>query len=251
MNDALIQRLDALKTSLEKREDCLGLLALGSCADQARLDEYSDLDFFVLVEEGKQEAYLNNLDWLSDCGPLAFVFRNSIDGHKIMWQDGIYAEYAIFEASRMPDIAFTPGKFLFKKEGLDVSSHPIKPLPNHHQSIDYALNEILTNLYVGLSRYHRGEKLAAFRLIQVHAIDRLLAMIDEIETPKTNNEDAFALDRRIEQRHPGLSEFFSQSMQGYDHSVEVAQYILSYLHTLTILNTKMTSEIIRLIKLKK
>lgn len=251
MNERLIQRLDDLKRSLEKRSDCLGLLALGSCADQTRLDAYSDLDFFVLVEEEKQEAYLNNLDWLSECGPLAYVFRNTKDGHKIMWEDGIYAEYAVFEEAMMPDIAFTPGQFIFKRETLALPPQPHISLPNPHQSMDYAVNEILTNLYVGCSRYHRGEKLAAFRLIQVHAIDRLLAMIDEIEAPKTNNEDAFALERRIEQRHPGLVEFLSQSMQGYDKSIACAKFILSYLHTLTTLNAKMTTEIIQLIQLEK
>ena len=46
----LLARLDALASSLREREDALALLALGSVGlETHRLDQHSDLDFFVLV----------------------------------------------------------------------------------------------------------------------------------------------------------------------------------------------------------
>ena len=90
MNTKLENRLSKLSEVLSIKEDCLGLLALGSCAEIERLDEFSDLDFFVIVREDKQKDYLNNLDWLAECAPLRYVFRNTVDGYKIMWEDGIY-----------------------------------------------------------------------------------------------------------------------------------------------------------------
>jgi lincosamide nucleotidyltransferase B/F len=251
MNDKLNKRMNELSNVLQNKSDCLALLALGSCAELDRQDEWSDLDFFVIVEEGKQRNYLENLEWLEACAPLAFSFRNTIDGHKIMWNDGAYAEYAVFEMNMLPRIPFTTGMFMFKKEGVELSESSSIPMPNLHQDIDYAVNEILTNLYVGLSRYHRGEILSAFRLIQVHAIDHVLSMADKLYTPKLENEDVFALNRRAELRHPELCTLFTHSLLGYSHVPHSAKVILEYLKSITNPNQMMVNEIERLINLTK
>jgi hypothetical protein len=249
MNEKLLTRLNTLADGLKKRHNCLGLLALGSCSEQERLDEWSDLDFFVFVEKGYQSHYLSNLEWLEECAPLSFVFRNTKDGHKILWEDGVYAEYAVFELDMMHDIPFSKGKFIFKREGLDLPESSILPMLNPYQTIEYATNEILTNLYVGLLRYHRGERLSAFRLIQVHAIDRILAMSHLIYPTHTENVDMFALERRIELRHPELIEVFNTSLLGYKDIPVSAQILLDYIKTITELNPMMVIEIERLIKL--
>ncbi len=249
MNEKLNQRLNQLSEVPQNKPSCLGLLALGSCAQQERLDEWSDLDFFVIVEQGNQDAYLSNPDWLQACAPLAYIFRNTKDGHKVMWEDEIYAEYAIFEPQMMKDISFTQGKFIFKKEGFIMSESPCVPMPHPHQDIDYAINEILTNLYVGVCRFHRGEFLSAFMIIQVHAIEQLLSMADNLFQPKTDNEDLFAIERRVEQRYPELVDILSHSILGYHQSLNAAQVILDYLKTISQLNPIMVHKIENLIQL--
>ena len=87
----------------------------------------------------------------------------------------------------------------------------------------------LTNLYVGLSRYHRGEKLAAMRLIQSHAVDRLLELAERIDSAAPSPRDPFALERRYEQRHPRLSQALPAFAQGYERSLESARAILAFL----------------------
>lgn len=251
MNYKLNKRLNELSKVLQNKSDCLALLALGSCAELDRQDEWSDLDFFVIVEDAKQLNYLENLDWLEACAPLAYSFRNTIDGHKIMWDDGVYAEYAVFEMHMLPKIPFTTGLIMFKKEGVELSESSFIPMPNLHQDIDYAVNEILTNLYVGLSRYHRGEILSAFKLIQVHAIDRVLSMADKLYVSRFENEDAFALDRRVEIRHPELCSLFTLSLLGYSQVLQSAKVLLEYLKSITELNPMMVNEIEKLINLSK
>lgn len=251
MNTKLINRLNLLADRLKKRNDCLGLLALGSCAEHERLDEWSDLDFFVFVEKGSQSRYLSNLDWLEECAPLAFVFRNTKDGHKILWEDGVYAEYAVFELDMMSDIPYSKGTFIFKRDGVDLLESSLLSMPNPYQTIEYASNEILTNLYVGLLRYHRGEVLSAFRLIQVHAIDRFIAMAHLVYPTQSTQIDLFSLERRVEQRHPELIEVFNKSLLGYKHIPVSAQIILDYLKTITELNSMMVNEIERLINLTR
>ena len=51
--ELLLQRLDEIGQSLKDSKQALALLALGSCAtERERLDQYSDLDFFVIVKDG-------------------------------------------------------------------------------------------------------------------------------------------------------------------------------------------------------
>lgn len=71
----LLRRLDDLGRSLQEAGSALALLALGSLGrETVRLDDRSDLDFFVLVEPGAKQRYLADLGWLERAsrGPLSF-----------------------------------------------------------------------------------------------------------------------------------------------------------------------------------
>jgi hypothetical protein len=59
----------------------------------------------------------------------------------------------------------------------------------------------------------------------------------------------FALERRIELRHPELIEVFNTSLLGYKYIPVSAQILLDYIKTITELNPMMVIEIERLIKL--
>ena len=52
--ELLLQRLDEIGQFLKDSNQALALLALGSCGtERERLDQYSDLDFFVIVKDGR------------------------------------------------------------------------------------------------------------------------------------------------------------------------------------------------------
>jgi lincosamide nucleotidyltransferase B/F len=58
----LLKRLDEIGRSLEQSGHALALIGLGSVGlEQHRLDVYSDLDFFAIVEPGYKGHYLDNL----------------------------------------------------------------------------------------------------------------------------------------------------------------------------------------------
>jgi len=97
----LLKRLDEIGQSLEQSPHALALIGLGSVGlELYRLDDYSDLDFFVIVEPGYKHAFINDLDWLSKLCPIAYCFLNSVDGYKLLFTDGIFCEFAVFE----PDV---------------------------------------------------------------------------------------------------------------------------------------------------
>jgi len=248
MNEKLESRLNALGKHLSAQDSALALLALGSCAETERMDAYSDLDFFLIVKDGAKADYLIDLGWLSACAPLAYVFRNTVDGCKILWEDGIYAEFAVFELDELEKIPFSPGRFIFKKKGVGLSSQPLKAIPELIQGdLDDAYNEILTNLYVGLCRYRRGEVLSAFRLISVHAIDRYLSILPLLDQPQPSLIDPFALDRRVENRHPDKIATLAKMMRGYDHVLKSAKALYEELQTIRPINAGMKKEIEKLL----
>ena len=230
----LLERLDAIGMALRDSGTALALLGLGSVGVEIeRLDEYSDLDFFVIARPGAKARYIDNLDWLTAICPLAYIFRNTVDGYKILFRDGIFCEFAVFEAHELHDIPFTRGRFIWKDDSFDeklCTPRPEQPRTNLIEGTDeWHLGEALTNLYIGLGRVHRGEKLTGTRFIQNYAIDHVLALTRTLETAQKHTEDPFNSERRYEARYPQTARHLPAFIQGYEHNIESALAILAFL----------------------
>ena len=118
--ELLLQRLDEIGQSLKDSKQALALLALGSCGtERERLDQYSDLDFFVIVKDGYKQTYIQDLTWLSKLEPIAFHYQNTVDGHKVLFEDDVFCEFAVFEAHELVSIPFAEGKIIWKEVGFD------------------------------------------------------------------------------------------------------------------------------------
>jgi hypothetical protein len=229
----LLNRLDAIGESLKSSGDALALLGLGSVGTElSRLDAYSDLDFFAIVHQGFKARYINNLDWLSNINPIAYAFRNTVDGYKVLFEDGIFCEFAVFEPQELANIPFSAGRIVWKAADFDESLlAPTMPSPEFVNTVEFHLGEALTNLYVGMGRYHRGEKLSAARFIQKYAVDQILLLAARIETAQPAFLDAYSKDRRFEQRFPTIAAQLAQFIQGYERSPQSALAILEFLES--------------------
>jgi hypothetical protein len=231
--EALQARLASLTDSLSVREDALGLLALGSVgAETDRLDAWSDLDFFVLVTDGAKARYIQNLDWLAAAHPLAWHFQNTVDGHKALMTDGVFCEFAVFEIHELSRIPYALGRFIWRRDEVDETLACAKqPLPAR-QSSEWLVGEALSNLVIGLQRHARGERLAAMRMIQVHALDRVLEFLETLQTESNeprSQRDPFNVDRRIEVRASQLALALPVWASGYECAVPAALALLSAL----------------------
>jgi hypothetical protein len=227
----LLDRLDRLADEFRERGDVIALLGLGSVGeDLGRLDDHSDLDFFVITDDGANERYLTELDWL-DVAPVVYSFPNSIHGRKVLWSDGLYAEYAVFTMDELRAGAFTGARLVWSRpdapEGIEHAGAPIPPSP--YDTPDYQVGEALTNLFVGLHRELRGERLAATRLIQTHAIDRLLTFLDLTGRASTPRQDPFAVERGAERRFTPAELPLAEMVTGYERNLEAALVILEWL----------------------
>lgn len=248
--ELLLQRLEEIGRSLECKGGALMLLGVGSVGvETARMDEYSDLDFFVMVKPGEKNRYIDRLDWLEEVQPLAYAFKNSDLGCKILFEDGIYGEYAVFEEADLADASYTEGRIIWKEplfKNTEIAK-PTIPIPSQKKdSLDFPMNEALTNLYVGLGRYARGERLSAVKFIQGHAIDRLLSVLHLLEDEVDYFPDPFGNERRLEKRYPRFAEIIGEMLQGYNHVPESALRILNFIEGVYPVNPRLSDEIRRL-----
>ena len=242
----LLDRLDAIGRSLAHDDDALALLGLGSVGRELdRLDEYSDLDFFVVVRSGAKERFLTELGWLEAARPVVFRYRGSRDGLHVLFDDGIYAEMAVFTVAEMGTAHYTPGRIVWQRpwvgEGLATPAHTPPALTV--SPIEHLLGAILCNLHVGLLRYRRGERLAAAREIQLYAADHMLELAAHLEPEQAAGRDPFAQMRRFEQRFPQMAAHLPTFQQGYERTPESAAAMLDFLAARFPLNEAMVAAI--------
>ncbi|MGC3860684.1 hypothetical protein ACPSM1_10910 [Micromonospora chersina] len=229
----MLRRLDDLAAHLATRPDTVALLGLGSAGvDRDRLDDHSDLDFFLVVADGAVGNYVDSIDWLAAPCPVAYSFANERNGRKARYADGIFVEYAVFTVAELARLPFTGARVVWQRPdapaglaGSGAPPHPATP----YDTVEFHLNEALTNLYVGLHRELRGERLTAARFIQSYAVDRVLALLRLTEPPAAHRRDPFDPSRRVEQAYPPEVLPLAAMVPGYRHNREAARTTLDWL----------------------
>ena len=162
--------------------------------------------------------------------PIEFSFQNTRDGHKVLYEDGIYAEFAVFGLDQLAHIASPGARIVWRANGVAESDLAFaEPAAQDAPSVEFLVGEITTNLYVGLQRYRRGERLSAMRFIQGHAIDSFIKLLGITEPSSSGHKDTYDLSRRVEQRYPALAARLPSMAQGVERSTASALAILDAL----------------------
>lgn len=248
---ALEQRLQDLAAVVAADPAGLALLGLGSVGlETSRLDVWSDLDFFVIVSPGHKAQWLAEPSWLDRAHPVSYRFKNTADGFKLLFADGIFAEMAIFEPQELAAIPFAEGRVLWHRAGFDPAQ--LKPTNRSGTkwtppSADFLVGELLTCLYVGLCRYRRGERLSAWRFIQGYCLDRFLELAEFWETAQPGFEDPYNRDRRFEQRFPQAAQLLPDLLGGYNALPNTVRVLLAWLEGKTTVNPALKTAILDLI----
>ncbi|MBX3057335.1 MAG: hypothetical protein KF770_12765 [Anaerolineae bacterium] len=243
----LYQRLEEIGRSVVAAEGGLALIGLGSAGSEtARMDAFSDLDFFVIVQAGYKQAFIEDLGWMTAVHPIAFQFMNTADGYKLLFADGVFCEFAVFEEAELAHIPFSAERIVWQAASFDPTIMQPKQASTAVLNVDWLVGEAVTNLYVGLCRYRRGEKLSAARFVQGYAVDRVLELAALVEDEQPAFRDPFGVERRFEQRFPVTAVNLPEFVPGYDHTPQAAQAILHYLDTHFAVNPAMKNLIISL-----
>jgi len=143
----LIARLEEIGRALERTGAGVALLGLGS-AGQAlqRLDDHSDLDFFVIARAGSKRFFLDSLAWLETIQPVVFSFLNTADGYKLLFADGIFYEMAVFEPDELANIPYTQARVVWQEEGNALSfatDNKLPPALQQETSVAWLVGEIM------------------------------------------------------------------------------------------------------------
>ena len=156
----------ALLRGLEADARVLGLVALGSMAEQGELpDAHSDHDFFVVTAPGAQEALRRDLGWLPDAGRVAHAFRETAHGLKALYDGGHLVEFAVFDAEELALARVNRYRVLLDRGGAEVTRRLADVAARTRAERGgpddaWRWGQLLSQVQVGVARCRRGELLS-------------------------------------------------------------------------------------------
>lgn len=202
---------ERLRQNLESKPQVMGLIALGSMAQQDyQPDRWSDHDFFVITQAGEQEALRLNLGWLPDFDQIVLSFRETAHGLKILYRNGHLLEFAIFDPEEL--LMTRPNRYrvLLDRGGLAVLIEILSAIPAQPETLyggetsdSKRFGMFLCNLLVGVGRYRRGEKLSGHQFVKSYALQHLVTLLEKyLEAPNKGLLDNLDPWRRFERVFP-------------------------------------------------
>jgi hypothetical protein len=200
--------LDELTSALEADPQVLGLVALGSTADAAYRDRWSDHDFWVITTPGSQARYLDTASWLPRAADILMVVRHAPSGRDALYANGHKVEYAVFDPEEAVSGRIERYRVLIDRADIGSLAEAIRLRTREERGSALARPDKLENLCVLLwsahERWERGERLAAQRYVQF-SVDRLLDLLAAHGGLKRPHAaDALDARRRLEQFEPEL-----------------------------------------------
>ncbi len=200
-----------LRLKLAGDDRVLALIALGSMAQQDyQPDEWSDHDFFVITIQGVQEDIRQDLSWLPRTHDIVFKFRETEHGIKVLYRGGHLLEFAVFNEDELQMARLNRYRVLLDKAGiaprlaeLELATQDF--VARSHTASEKRLGDFLMNIFVGVGRHARGEKLSGRHFVKTHALTHLLHLLAQfVPAEQANLLDNLDPFRRFEQVFPEL-----------------------------------------------
>ena len=216
------ETLESLSGAAQKSSHAIALVGAGSAgAEIARMDQYSDIDFFLIVEDGFSSGFINDNSWFGRDLPIVFAFRDTDHGNKALLENGVFLEFAIFTQAELAQNGIPGLRTIWSKSGFSLPDLSAKqPIV---REVSFYVDQALSNLLVGALRLHRGERLAALAMIERYALSNLLTAF-RVKNNITV-QDPFNIERRAEQ---SLGVDFAALVQGYERLEQSLAKILAF-----------------------
>lgn len=203
-----------LLANLEKDPRVVGLVAVGSMAQQDyQPDRWSDHDFFVVVEPGRQESFRGDLGWLPQAAEIVFSYRETEHGMKVVYRSGHLLEFAVFDAAEIARAKVNRYRVLLDKAGItqivaqvkEASGDPVPPAAESAARDFKEFGEFICNLLVGVGRHNRGEQFSGRQFVKSYALGHLLGLLEKhLPAPQKSLLDNLDPFRRVERVYPQL-----------------------------------------------
>jgi lincosamide nucleotidyltransferase len=202
---------DTLQRTLERDPRVIGLMVAGSMASLShRPDEWSDHDFWLIVEPDAQAWFHSHNEWLPDSDQIVLWFRESHGGFKAVYRNGHLLEFAVSDREMLRQAKVNDYRLLIDRDDLaaDLARLHAETTAEFEQIAGddlCLLGQFLTNLLVGVGRYRRGEQLSARLFIAGWSLYALLRLLPK-HIPTEHPEALDNLDplRRVEVAYPEI-----------------------------------------------
>jgi len=225
----------AIRATLEREPDVLGLVGLGSTSGlPPGPDAFSDHDLFVVTRPGAQERFRSGLGWLpTSAGPVAMSFRETAHGVKVLLGSGHLVEFAVFEPAELALARVNRYAVLLDRADLAPRLAQVRQVTaagtaGLRPDLAWHAGQLLTNLVAGAGRAARGERLSGHQLVRVSALAHLVTLLRAGLPPGTSDRlDDLDPFRRLEQALPGASGELDEALRR--PVIESAQRLLAIL----------------------
>jgi hypothetical protein len=201
--------LSRILGSLQRDPLVVGMIALGSTADPTLRDKWSDHDFWIITQPGREDYYLDSADWLPDSKQILISVRHGAHYRAALYRDGHKVEYGVFESGTAYQGKIERYSVLLERGGMVSLASGVREEARTIRREQVFRPTNLANLailvWTAYERHGRGEWLAGERYLSF-AIDLFLDLMTAYVLPEEEKRADF-LDprRRLEQRRPQLA----------------------------------------------
>lgn len=195
---------DRLRASLESVPEVIGLVTLGSTADPAFRDEWSDHDFWVITEAGAQDSLVEDLSWLPDYQNILFEVSHRPHGRTILFRNRHKVEFAVLDTSEVNSGKIERYRVLIDRDRVAELIGNIHLETQRQAKLrPEALENLCVLVWSACELYARGEVLHARQYMDGFAINQLLNLL--YSEASDERKDALDPRRRLELRSPELA----------------------------------------------
>lgn len=207
------ERLSAgLADGVRRHNDLIGLVLLGSAADEARFrrDEWSDHDFFALIAAGRGAQVRSDLSWLPEQHRLVLTAREGDIGFVAVYDDGHVLEFALAEAGELAGAVAAEADVVVDDANgttstLVAGARDRAAAADRFDPVEDA-GLVLVKLLIGVGRVRRGERLNGGAFIRQWAVRHLVRTVRGRAGAASTRRDVNDPVRRFEQDFPQWGE---------------------------------------------
>lgn len=209
-------RFDVLSSGLvagvRARDGLSGLVLLGSAsaAGESRRDEWSDHDFFAIIEPGRGPELRADLGWLPDPDRIVLSAREGGVGFVVVYDDGHVFEFALAEPSELADSVAGDASVVVDDDAATtagvVAAGQAAASGADAFDPDNDARLVLVKLLLGVGRVRRGESLNGGQFVRGAAVTHLLRAIrGRFPAQTADSRDIIDPTRRFEKDYPALA----------------------------------------------
>ena len=194
-----------LTNGLTRDADVLGLILLGTTADPAWRDEWSDHDFWIITRSETQRRYLDNASWLPRAEDILTSARHGTSYRTVLYRNRHKAEYAVFDHEEAKSGMIERFDVAIDRQDITSLARSIQEESRKRRSTQLESADALENfcllMWSAWERTARGEMLSARHYLGA-GIDSLLSLLVAHAGSEVSTADFLDPRRRLERTHP-------------------------------------------------